>query len=290
VDGKIRRKFSQDGYSGTASVLIEAKRYWVRHAILAEVLPASLTGIAMSCGESTIIEVAKGHFVPKGLVDTIVYKVEGQTSRLLHQRQQDWFYTINPKSGEAKKHLWHGSVSLGPEQLQAVVAILWKLGLASGDCLEFGVLDTGQLFVIDIQRARSAGHQLTPNGQVVSLGEAQGILCNLDSRSVAGTETHFFEFAESFRQSSSDSQPVVVAALRPDIELLRGFEQLAAAGKRVVAVVFETYSPLCHLSVLLREWGIPAVVVPRFRDSELSRSRVVRVTATPEQGTVTAVV
>ncbi len=176
--------------------------------------------------------------------------------------------------------------SLRGDQLKAISEMVTKLSLEEGGYLEFGVNDEGDAFVIDIQRGGAEGKRLIANRQVVSLGEAEGTLLVISVPASSGADDHFFEFATNLSSSDETLDPVVIAAIRPELGLLREFEKLAKQGKRVVGAIFEVYSPLSHLSVLLREWGIPAIVLPDFRNNELSQAIRVRIIASSSGGTV----
>lgn len=286
VDGTVRRRFSRDGYTGAAQVLADAGDHWVRYAIVAEVLRAIYTGMATRSEDTTIVEVARGHFVPKGIVDSTVYEVVGEQVHLVEQPLQRWFYEIDPVSGEAQKRACESRVALEHGQVLGISRILSRLKLESGACLEFGILDGGQAYVIDIQRGQPGQQALVNVRNVVALGEARGELVCVLAPSADGPEGHFYDFAESALQAPPEASPVVVAASRPEIGLLREFGRLAGLDKRVVGAVFEHNSPLCHLCVLLREWNIPAVVIPGFMQSDAARSQFVRVIATLEGGQV----
>ncbi len=289
LNGKVIRKFSKDGYSGTATVLSEASNYWIRHAILTSLIPSPITGIATPQDEKIVIEVARGHFVPKGLVDTTVYEVVGTDVRIVQQLPQRFYFEIDPDTGESKKIGWNGQNSLSTHQLKAISVMVTKLRLEEGGYLEFGVSDEGEAFVIDIQRGLSEGKKLIANRQVVSLGEAEGDLLAIPALASSGADDHFFEFATHPLSTDETLDPVVIAAIRPELGLLREFKKLAGQGKLVVGAIFETYSPLSHLSVLLREWGIPTIVFPNFSRNELSQARRVRVVASGSGGTVTRI-
>jgi hypothetical protein len=289
LHGKVKRRFSTDGYSGALAVLRDATDYWVRHAIVASLIPSQLTGIGTVFGKKIIVEVARGHFIPKGLVDTTVYELEGDAYSLLQQPPQHFYYDVNPESGEAERKDSESYTSLTGEQLRSIETVIHKLRSNDGDCLEFGVDLEGRVFVIDVQRNHSGIESLPSNNQVISLGEAEGILMIVNTASGAGAEDHFFEFVSSISTNTESKEQVIVAFVRPELGLLREFQQLSKLGKQIVGAICEVYSPLSHLSLLLREWGIPTIVIPGFRDSPLAKASKVRITASNEGGTITNV-
>src|SRR5262249_50710894 len=130
---------------------------------------------------------------------------------------------------------------------------------------------------------------LIASSRVVSTGQCEGELLIWMDTGSDGTSSHFFEFSFSATSRDPALHPVVVAAERPDIALIGFLMNLAQEGKRVVGMIFRVYSPLCHLSLLLREADIPAIVVDALEPLGIKEGTWVRVEATVQDGRVCAV-
>ncbi|MHB9099001.1 MAG: hypothetical protein ACYC5X_14385 [Syntrophales bacterium] len=286
LQGKVRRQFSADGYSGASLLLAESCDYWVRHVFVAEVIDPVGTGVACRHKGHFIIEVAKGHFVPKGVVDTTVYELHNNEIVLVKQPLQKWFFGIDPLTGGAIRHEWSGMPGLTDEQIKNVGKILEMLNLKDGDILEFGVDLNQKIYVIDIQTTSDSNTELIVTSRVVSTGQCEGELIIWEGDASDSTSTHFFEFSFDATSKNPVFHPVVVAAERPDITLISFLMGLAKNGKRVVGMIFRIYSPLCHLSLLLREAGVPAIVIEDFEPHGLTAGAWVRIEATASDGQV----
>jgi hypothetical protein len=289
LNGKVRRQFSADAYSGAALLLAEAREHWVRHVFIAEVTNPISTGIACRQAGRTLIEVARGHFVPKGIVDTTIYEFDSEKINMLRQAQQLWFFDIEPSTGTAVRHECSIYPELNDAQVRRIDTILQVLDLSDGDILEFGVDQSQSVYVIDLQTVSKFRGAVVGGCRVVSTGQCEGeLLIWSDSRPDAAS-THFIEFAFAAMSNDSQLEPVVVAAERPDITLIGFLMTLQQKGKRVVGMIFRVYSPLCHLSLLLREAGIPAIVVDAFAATGLAPGVWVRIDASTQHARVATI-
>src|SRR5262249_711694 len=163
-----------------------------------------------------------------------------------------WFFGIDPVTGAAVRHEWDGKAERTGEQVMRLDQILGRLGLNDGDILEFGVDLNQNVYVIDIQKARESGTDPITSSRAGATGQGGGELVIWTGTSSDGSSAHFFEFSLSATSKDPALRPVVVAAERPDISLIGFLMNLAEKGKRVVGMIFRVYSPLCHLSLLLR--------------------------------------
>lgn len=73
-------------------------------------------------------------------------------------------------------------------------------------------------------------------------------------------DLHFFDNVE---QNRSQEDSLIYFCNRPDISLLKIIEKHDA---QKLGFIFKEGSVLCHLAVILREKGIPAIVVKDFLD------------------------
>lgn len=261
VDGEVLRVFSRDGWTAIDLIGRATEDYWVRHIFVSELWPSYVTGMAMRQVDHLLIEFARGHFIPKGLGPTNVVTIKDGEVAYIRKTSCLQFYDVDFLTGQPVLRTALSPLEMEADTLREVADVCARLGLGSTECLEFGVTSDGMVFVIDTQEVAGAS-SISPDGMSVSAGTASGELVYVEIEGTSGSE-HLHAAASQYTQA--EGRPVIVSADRPALELIHRFTHLAGAGQRVVGVIFEEYSPLAHLSLLLREWGIPAVSVRGFR-------------------------
>ena len=242
-------------------------------AIEQEVLHAYATGIIKRTGDGHLVEVALGHFVPKGYVETSTFLL-GDRGDVLHQHvaEQDKAY-----------HFINGHVvTEAPpyEQLRVEVADLVRivecvrpvLDRRPDAAIEFGVLgEPGALepYMIDVAESDSGASALPASHiarGVVSPGIARGPVVDIRSQqTLEDLNAHLLQDVIAGREEVSRS-PAIYVATRASVDLL----PLVRAVPPGSGFIFERASLLAHLCVVLRERAIPAVVLTPVEIAALS--------------------
>lgn len=235
---------------------------WLVGAVAMEVLPFRLSGLASRADDVITIEIAEGHFVPKGIVATSVFLVENDRVVAIERGDQQVAFRIVDgyvleERPVDRRELNDDLISTIAHELEPLLEMPTIGGV------EFGVIfdPDPRVFVID---ASDAGQDQLPASElmtsgVLSPGRGAGTALRLELRGPgASMDAHLFD--ES-RLGSPESR--VFLAERPALELL----DLANTVDRSCAFVFREASILSHLIVVLRERGIPAVAVGASFDS-----------------------
>lgn len=226
-----------------------------------EIWDAQLTGIVRRLDDGYLVEVALGHFVPKGYVRTSTYLVDDKleiTSR--HETTQGTAYHF--RNGHVVRE---ESPEWNPRLDAPTVARLLRtlMPLLESDphlALEFGVTRPGPEGVVYLIDAAESDHPdvhlRTDTFQpgVVSHGRAAGVVVDLRS----GTDqvdfnAHLYQSVEGERPD----RPTIFIAARASVNLL----PLLYACPPGSAFVFETASLLAHVAVVMRERGVPGAVL-----------------------------
>lgn len=235
-------------------------RSWVSVAIEQVVWDAYATGIMRKSSDGFIVEVALGHFIPKGVVptSTIILSPDHNVLSAIWRQQPTAYHFVDG----------HVITETPPrQQLQIGESVLAKIvrelepafeGYEDA-ALEFGILKQGtkwQAYLIDVAEADRGAVALDTtliNSGVLSVGTCRGRLRNVDSGSSATLDGHL---NDRVQHTTAAIESTVIVAQRTSVDLL---PLVGAPG--IVGFVFAEGSVLAHLSVVLREKGIPALVL-----------------------------
>ena len=242
---------------------------WLAGVVVQEIYDAEATGIVRKLGDEFLVELAVGHFVPKGVVDTNRFIVSA-SGRVLesHRVNQDTAYRfIN--GHVVTEHPVEEQLQLSDEEVGLAIgqiALLFEEYPESA--LEFGVLRlrNGSIssYIIDMAEgdSESCATQLDRNlirAGVVSAGHATGRVVRVPNGTSAELDIHLLE---GFEIPEKPLEHTVIVADRASVDLL---EVVNRCGRNT-AFIFRHASVLAHLCVVLRERGVPAIVL---EDSEL---------------------
>jgi rifampicin phosphotransferase len=237
---------------------------WLVSTVAQEIYDAEATGIVRKIGKEIVVEVARGHFVPKGVVDPsrLVLSESGEVLDYRRVEQNIVFHFIN--GFVVTEEPVERQIDLSDSQIAlAVMQVVPLLEDYPNAALEFGVLKHRNLvtgYVIDIaeaddhERAETLTRELIGSG-VLSVGKSRGVAVRATNRGEADLDRHLLSILEAESESLLDN--VVVFADRASVDLL---PFVARCGTNC-AFVFRNASLLAHLSVVLREREIPAVIV-----------------------------
>jgi rifampicin phosphotransferase len=235
---------------------------WVSVAIEQAVWDAYATGIIRRSKDGYIIELAMGHFIPKGVVptSTIVLSAGKKVLTEVWRNQPTVYHFIDghvvtetPPSRQ---------LHLKEPDLAKIATVLEPAFEGYEDAaLEFGLLENGpdwNVYLIDVAEADKGGISLDAEligSGVISIGKCKGKLSKACSGSVSAIDGHLNDRIERTSVAASNEKVIVVAD-RTSVDLLP-----LIGAPNVVGFVFAEGSVLAHLAVVLREKGIPAVVL-----------------------------
>ena len=258
----IRRYPKAVGVTAAKHAVLKAglSTSWLSVAIVQAVWDAAVTGIIRQSRDGYIIELAQGHFVPKGVVPTSTIVLDrGRNVLSAVWREQPAAYrfidghvvTETPPENEVR----FDNGTLG--DIAASFDPLFEL---YGDAaLEFGVvISRGNYtpYLIDVAESDTAGLALDLeliNSGVLSVGKCRGRVHRIELSEIGALDKHLHDRPEDAIIGDKD---IVIVAERASIELLP-----FAGAPGVAGFVFERGSILAHLAVVLREKGIPAVAI-----------------------------
>ena len=233
---------------------------WISVAIVQAIWDAYATGIIQRSADGYVIELARGHFVPKGVVPTsTIILSRGHDVISAAWREQPKAYRFID-GHVLTEELRVPCMSLDDAILRDIAITLDPLLDAyESAALEFGIVerDTDQLlYLIDVAEGDAGGMALDArliNSGVLSTGRCCGRAVRVDLSAMGTLDKHLHDRPEA---TATNGDNVVIVAERASVDLL---PYVGAPG--VVGFVFERGSVLAHLAVVLREKAIPAIAL-----------------------------
>ena len=245
------------------------KYYWDCAIIIQEIYDPVYAGIIKRIKDGYMIELAYGHFIPKGVVTTSQYVVSPDGSLLYSNevRQTRRFRILEGHILEEEIDPSRSLVSIRSETLLRIIHDFEVLLKNEQTAIEFGLLDESEKqepvktlrpYLIDLIEESSDTKidvEMIASG-VMSRGLITGkaVFCPDVDEDAAALETHFYDKTEN---TSRGHESYIFICERPNIALLQ-LLQYCDPGK--VGFIFRQGSTLCHLAIILRERHIPAVV------------------------------
>ncbi len=238
---------------------------WICSIIIQEIYDPIYTGIIKKSEDNYIIEFAKGHFVSKGVVPMSTYILDNKME-VIHKNEIMQYRHIGIIEGCT---LEYGSsddddsklVSLPNEELRNIIKTFKPIFDKRNVAIEFGILYNDnhyQPYLIDCVEDNKIDNVDLVSAQkgVLSDGQIEGKLEFLDLGDFEDSlNAHFFNEIDNV--TNFDSEKIIFYAKLPSIKFLDILGKYEASN---IGFVFEKGSLLCHLSVLLRERGIPAII------------------------------
>lgn len=258
---------SYQDYSSLKRALFEIRakcfeETWTCIAIIQEIFEPELTGIAKKIEDGYLVEVAKGHFVPKGLVPTSQYLVSFKGEiQFKNEVMQDFEYKII--QGTVSKAPVNSVISATDNTITNVIQDLMPILSTSTQAIEFGLLkdEKGLLnpYLIDLvddNNVKELNSRLITQG-VISIGKRTGRIKILSDNDI-GNNSLELHYHNVFQNDTVINEDTIFVADTPDIALL---EVLRHYNDDRIGFIFRTGSALSHFSIILREKKIPAVVI-----------------------------
>ena len=235
--------------------------YWSSSIIIQEIYTPIYTGIIKKSDDNFIIEVAKGHFVAKGGIPTSSYilDINGNTIDCNEIFQNQWSeivegFILDRIDDNCEK------ITLNDDIKKTIITQFSPLFEEGNITIEFGLLETKQEiipYLIDYvadEKGENIKIDFIQRG-IISSGKITGKLVKLElDSSEKRLQKHFHN--SQILDKYEDIEPTIFYAELPSIEFI---DILNKYNNRNIGFVFKNGSILCHLSVLLRERGIPAI-------------------------------
>lgn len=253
---------------------------WFCIAIIQEIFEPALTGIAKKIEDGFLIELAKGHFVPKGVVPTSQYILNTKQEVIFKSEvTQEYAYKI--LHGTVSKEEINALISVDEKTLRGIVQNLMPILSAGVQAVEFGLLknETSNLLepylidLVDDNSTMELSSKLISEG-VISTGIRSGKANILDTRTL-GHNSLELHFHNHFENINTIDEEIIFVTETPDIALL---EILKHYRNDKIGFVFKEGSALSHFSIVLREKKIPAIVINQ--DFNLQEMETIKIDAT----------
>lgn len=249
--------------------------YWLTILIIQEILDPEYSGILKRLPDGYVIEIARGHFIPKGVVPTSRYLLNSSCEKVISRnevRQDECFRILDGHVVEEEIPPLETLVSLSEDLLQLIVETFKPFLQSTKRTIEFGVLKKEKEvvpYLIDLVEDGSISPlDVTDISEgILSRGTRTGVI-DIPSKhdNIGFMQRHFHDMV-GVRQINSNNR--IFVCDRPDISLLQVLENF---DPNRVGFIFKEGSVLCHLAIILRERGIPAVVMGdevRFEPGEV---------------------
>ena len=238
---------------------------WICSIIVQEIYDPLYTGIIKKTNDGYIVEFAKGHFVSKGVVPMSTYMLDmnGEIKFANEVRQYRHIGIIEGCTLEygCSDDEDSSLVSLPADAVSDIVNCFRRILNEDGITVEFGVLQNDQHYtpyLIDcISETQVDNINLNSFASgVISEGVLTGKVMKLEVGDFHDSlNLHFYnDIGENY---SASTEKIIFYADLPSIKFI---DILSKYPPEDIAFVFRDGSLLCHLSVLLREKGIPAIV------------------------------
>jgi phosphohistidine swiveling domain-containing protein len=258
----IRRYPSREDITSAVSAVLEAgmSQCWTATAIVQAVWNASATGIIRKTEQGFVIDIAKGHFVPKGVVTTSSVFVSADLDEF-HETWREQKFAYHFEGGSVVRETGLKSqVKLSHSETLQIIEEMRPLFVAYPEsALEFGIIRSKEgvhTYLIDVAESDVGSidldHAMLLSG-VLSQGQSEGRVMRVDTLEEEPLDSHFHDLHSDVASSSGGS---IIVAEKASTELIK-----VACAPDVRGCIFHEASILAHLPVVLREKGIPALIL-----------------------------
>ncbi len=230
--------------------------YWINSVIIQELFDAVYTGVLRKVDTEYIIEITRGHFLTKGSVPTSQYIIENDKSIIRNEIYQNTWYRI--VQGHVIECLCTDEeksfVSLTDEEIHIVLDAFKNIMLDDCRVIEFGMIKHNDEFLpylIDFVDSDDKIKTANLGKGIISGGYCRGRIQN-----VKCDESLNKHFHDKHKNDNKIVENIIFCCDTPNIGLL---DLLDKYDNKHIGFVFKEGSVLCHLAVVLREKGVPAV-------------------------------
>jgi phosphohistidine swiveling domain-containing protein len=240
--------------------------------LLKELQDTASTGVAVALPDGGVrIEVIHGHFITKGHEEPRVY-ILAADGRVTHTTPGAQSVSMQVVRGRKVRAPVDVPIALDAAQLAEVTRSTQLLAASYPDAgVEFGFTPDGQFFLVDLYRSKSV--LPSESGDVLSEGRVVGrvrVLSESSDMIEASIERH----VHSRRAGAvvQETEPEILVVSRPYHVL----DQLVyGAQPGALGLICDGGALLCHLAVVMREHGVPGLVMPGATTSLRDGERIV---------------
>jgi rifampicin phosphotransferase len=275
IEGKVSRSFcSIQELQGTVNNLLDFafNHTWTATLIIQEIYDPVYTGIASKLPDNRyVMEIARGHFIPKGIVPTSKYIVD-KNGKLedAQESYQSHYYSIHGET--VQSHAIQSSdllTHLSETEIKSIACDLRALLEIEAAPLEFGLIKNASSFLepylIDVGKKEVGSipdFQMISEG-IISKGLIVGRISHVVSRSSElALDLHLHDEQSNCLEEEHDNEIFVCDT--PDLSLL---DIIQNSNSTKLGFIFRKASLLCHLAIVLRENGIPSIQISDFVNS-----------------------
>lgn len=228
---------------------------WLCTIIIQEIFDPKFTGIMKKNGSTTFIEIARGHFVAKGIVPMSTYALENNVIKSKKEAYQNKFYRI--LEGHQIEQLMDNQLVKINDDILFDICEQFNPIFNQRKCnLEFGLLEFESdlyPYLIDytIDNSDETLQEKDIENGVISNGRIKGKIVKIENISIEQSLNAHCQNEISLENILEES--IIFVAELPDIKLMEKLNE------NNIGFIFKTGSTLCHLAILLRERHIPAI-------------------------------
>ena len=254
-------------------IMLIEKNYWACSVIIQEIFDPIYTGIIKKIQNNFIIELAKGHFVSKGIVPMSRYIIENRKIVFADEVEQEKYIsiiegcTLEYYCGYESRYK-NKIVSLSENELLLLIDE-FKQVCEENAMIEFGILENyGRIkpYLIDIIKEDIIIDVNDIKKGVLYHGKLSGKIVRLKSENTDSLNLHYLNEINTINRSDEN---IIFIAKLPDISYLR---LLSEFDPKNIGFIFEKGSVLCHFSILLRERKIPSLIgydISKLKEGEI---------------------
>jgi len=272
LDGHIFRRFGT-GPTAEDDLAAFVEKAGAKHTrfafLLKELQDTAMTGVAVRVADGGVrVEIIEGHFITKGFEAPTTYALDSSGMTQGHTPGQQRI-AVQVRHGKKERVQVGPPPSLEPDQLSAVFRA--ACGLADrfpGAGIEFGFTPRGEFFLVDLYQGRAVVPPLREG--VLSEGRVVGRVHLVELQEDAielSVERHVHSRRSEIVEDANEHRILVV---RRPFHMLDQLIYKAKPG--TIGFICEGGALLCHLAVVMREHGVPGLVMPdsmrTFSDGE----------------------
>lgn len=278
MNGKVVRQFCD--YSSLSTVLFDLMsatlaKFWNAVAILIEVYDFIYTGIIKRIGDNVVMDIGRGHFISKGTIPASTFVIDNSGNVIYRNLStQDEIIRITGSSTIREKINSQECLFPDDSLLGQIVTQLAPCLDSDKLSLEFGVIkleNSGYVvYLIDSIEQAGQAESLDINTiqeGVISPGRIDGVLeyINTQELSHMSLDRHFHDNLE---ERAEENRRVIFVCEHPDIGLLDTISRYNATN---IGFVFQEATILCHIAIVLRERGIPAIRIGEINNISIGQ-------------------
>jgi len=238
---------------------IAKEESWICSIIVQEIIRPVYTGIVKKNNEDYILEVARGHYISKGIVPLTRYIVKSDMSIDKNEVNQEEYIEIVEGCTIQFNNKLNSLIQLEDDEIFELIECFRDLLLDERTIVEYGITKINSKsvpYLIDCMKSnidKQIDTKKIENG-IISEGKIIGkmkILSRIDTKDAIN-----YHFYDKMGLEISLCENTIYYSDLPSIE----FNYLLKSDNGSIGFVFGGGSVLCHLSTLLREKNIPAII------------------------------